>query len=158
MPVIDEKAQLLRFQILSMRNVERVTASSRSGFTVITLRGESDAYVAPRVRSDLATALGTEAPLVVDLSQATFIDSTIVGVLLEGLAESEKLERPLLLLLPDDSAPEVHRLFELTGLASLLPLVRSWDEVSSRVAAHCRCRAARYCGARRTTRRRRRRA
>ena len=52
----------------------------------------------------------------IDLSQATFIDSTIVGILLEGLAESEKLERPLLLLLPDDSAPEVHRLFELTGL------------------------------------------
>ena len=105
-------------------------------FTVITLPGESDAYVAPRVRSDLAAALGAEAPLVVDLSQATFIDSTIVGILLESLAEYEKRERPLLLLLPDDSAPEVHRLFELTGLASLLPLVRTWDEASNRVAAH----------------------
>ena len=118
-----------------MRNVESVTAPD-SGFTVITLRGESDAYAAPRIRSDLVTALNAEAPLVIDLSQATFIDSTIVGILLEGLAESEKLEHPLLLLLPDDSAPEVHRLFELTGLASLLPLVRSWDEVSSRVSAH----------------------
>jgi len=120
-----------------MRNVESVTASEPDpGFTVITLRGESDAYAAPRVRADLAAAFGAEAPLVVDLSQATFIDSTIVGVLLEGLAQSEKLERPLVLLLPDDSAPEVHRLFELTGLASLLPLVRSWDEVSSRVSTH----------------------
>ena len=43
--------------------------------------------LAPRVRSDLATALGSEAPLVVDLTQATFIDSTIVGVLLEGSRE-----------------------------------------------------------------------
>lgn len=110
-------------------------ASPDPPFTVITLTGESDAYVAPRVRSDLANALGAEAPLVVDLSQATFIDSTIVGILLESLAEYEKRERPLVLLLPDDSAPEVHRLFELTGLASLLPLVRSWDEASSRVAA-----------------------
>jgi anti-sigma B factor antagonist len=118
-----------------VRNGESVTAPD-PGFTVITLRGESDAYVAPRVRSDLAAALDGGTPLVVDLSQATFIDSTIVGVLLEGLAESEKLERALLLLLPDDSAPEVHRLFELTGLDSLLPLVRSWDEVSSRVDAH----------------------
>jgi anti-sigma B factor antagonist len=118
-----------------MRNVECVTAPA-PGFTVITLRGESDAYVAPRVRADLAAAFGTEAPLVIDLSQATFIDSTIVGILLEGLAESEKLERQLLLLLPDNSAPEVHRLFELTGLASLLPLVSSWDEVTSRVSAH----------------------
>jgi anti-anti-sigma factor len=118
-----------------LRNAEAVMASD-PGFTVIALRGEADAYVAPRIRSDLAKALGAEAPLVIDLSQATFIDSTIVGVLLEGLAEYEKLERPLLLLLPDDSAPEVHRLFELTGLTSLLPLVRSWDEVSNRVAAH----------------------
>ena len=109
---------------------------SSSGFSVIPLPGESDAYLAPRVRSDLAAALGSEAPLVVDLSRATFIDSTIVGVLLEGLAECEKRERPLLLLLPNDSAPEVHRLFELTGLAALLPLVRSWDEAESRVTAH----------------------
>lgn len=109
---------------------------SHAGFSVIALQGESDAYIAPRIRSDLATALGSEGPLVVDLTQATFIDSTIVGVLLEGLAESEKLEHPLLLLLPDDSAPEVHRLFELTGLDSLLPLVRSWNEATSRVAHH----------------------
>ena len=91
-------------------------SGSDSGFSVIALYGESDAYIAPRVRSDLATALGSEAPLVVDLTQATFIDSTIVGILLEGLADCEKRERPLLLLLPDDAAPEVHRLFEITGL------------------------------------------
>ena len=106
-----------------------------SDFSVITLRGESDAFAAPRVRSDLATALGREAPLVVDLTQATFIDSTIVGVLLEGRAGCEKRERPLVLLLPDDAAPEVHRLFEITGLDSLLPVVRSWDEAASRLSA-----------------------
>ena len=104
------------------------------GFSVVELRGESDAYTAPRIRSDLAGALGIAAPVVVDLSQATFLDSTVVGVLLEGLASSEQLERPLLLLLPDDSAPEVHRLFELTGLAALLPVVRSWDEAASRLS------------------------
>ncbi len=105
-----------------------------AGFKVITLPGESDAYTAPRFRSDLTTALGADAPLVVDLSLATFIDSTIVGVLLEGLAEYEKRERELLLLLPEDAAPEVHRLFELTGLSSLLPVVGSWDEATSRIA------------------------
>jgi anti-anti-sigma factor len=109
-------------------------AGLKPSFTVITLPGESDAYTAPRIRSDLVSALGATSPLVVDLSQATFIDSTVVGVLLEGIAECEKLERQLFLLLPDDAAPEVHRLFELTGLASLLPLVSSWDEAASRLA------------------------
>jgi anti-sigma B factor antagonist len=103
------------------------------GFTVIPIRGESDAYQAPKIQSDLTSALSSPGPLLVDLSQATFVDSTVVGVLLEGLASCEQLERPLLLLLPDESAPEVHRLFELTGLASLLPVVRSWDEAASRV-------------------------
>jgi anti-sigma B factor antagonist len=127
------RAGLSWFQNRRARNADSV-ASAELPFAVITLPGESDAYVAPRVRSDLANALGGEAPLVIDLSQSTFIDSTIVGVLLEGLADYEKQERPLLLLLPDDCAPEVHRLFELTGLASLLPVVRSWDEATTRIA------------------------
>ena len=117
-----------------MRNADTVD-DREGGFAVIKLRGEADAYSAPRIRSDLSSALGTSSPLVVDLSQATFIDSTVVGILLEGLAEYEKRERPLVLLLPDESAPEVHRLFELTGLTSLLPVVRSWDEAASRVAS-----------------------
>ena len=108
-------------------------ANPDPGYTVIALPGESDAYTAPRIRSDLATALGLDTPLVIDLSQATFVDSTVVSVLLEGLADYERIERPLLLLLPDDAAPEVHRLFEITGLATLLPLVRSWDEAASRI-------------------------
>ena len=103
------------------------------GFAVITLAGESDAFAAPRLRSELAAGIDAEAPLLVDLSGASFIDSTIVGVLLEGLAACEECERPLLLLLPDDAAPEVHRLFEITGLLSLLPVVRSWDEAQLRL-------------------------
>jgi anti-anti-sigma factor len=105
------------------------------GFTVISLRGDADVTVAPRVRSDLATARGTSAPLLVDLSGSTCVDAAVVGVLLEGLAECERDERPLLLLLPDDAAPEVQRLFEVTGLATLLPIVRSWDEAATRVFA-----------------------
>lgn len=112
-----------------------MTGGLDSSFTVIPLAGEADAYAAQRIRSDLESALGEPSPLVVDLSQSTFIDSTVVGVLLEGLAECEKRERPLLLLLPDDSAPEVHRLFELTGLAALLPVVHSWDEAAHRIAS-----------------------
>ena len=108
-------------------------AAPDGGFSVIRLRGEADSYSAPRVRNDLAAALATEAPLVVDLTRATFIDSTIVGVMLESLKQCEQLERQFLLLLPDDAAPEVHRLFQLTGLEGLLPVVRSWEEAARRL-------------------------
>ncbi|HEY7792735.1 MAG TPA: STAS domain-containing protein [Gaiellaceae bacterium] len=116
-----------------MRNLEGVNAQD-PGFAVIRLAGESDAYAAPRIRADLQGALGGSAPVVVDLSHATFLDSTVVGILLESLASSEQVELPLVLLLPDESAPEVHRLFELTGLAPLLPLVSSWDEAATRLS------------------------
>ena len=116
-----------------MRNLERVNAQDL-GFSVIRLAGESDAYSAPRIRADLQGALGGSAPVVVDLSHATFLDSTVVGILLEGLASSEQVELPLVLLLPEDGAPEVHRLFELTGLAALLPVVRTWDEAATRLS------------------------
>ena len=102
------------------------------GFAVVTLPGEADAYVAPRVRADIASALDGDAPLLIDLTGATFLDSTVVGVILESLADCEQHERPLLLLLPEGAAPEVHRLFEITGLSSLLPVVRTWDEAASR--------------------------
>jgi anti-sigma B factor antagonist len=105
-----------------------------AGFSVVRLLGEVDAYTAPRVRDDLADALVGEAPLVIDLTRATFVDSTIVGVMLESLRRCEQLERPFLLLLPEDSAPEVHRLFDLTGLEKLLPVVRSWEEAARRIA------------------------
>jgi hypothetical protein len=29
----------------------------------------------------------------------------------------------------------VHRLFEITGLAALLPVARTWDEATNRIAA-----------------------
>ena len=107
-------------------------ADPHEGFSVIRLLGEADAYTAPRVRDDLAVAIDTEAPLVIDLTGATFIDSTIVGVMLESVKKYEQLQRQFLLLLPEDAAPEVHRLFDLTGLAGLLPIVRTWEEAASR--------------------------
>ena len=119
-----------------MLNVHMTDAAAPpDGFSVVRLLGETDAYSAPRVRDDLAAALGGDAPLVVDLTRATFIDSTIVGVMLESLRRAEQLDRTFLLLLPDDGAPEIHRLFELTGLERLLPVVRSWEEAAQRLVA-----------------------
>jgi anti-sigma B factor antagonist len=57
----------------------------REGATVVSLAGELDLYNAEEVRSALAGALAEEPQmLVVDLEQVTFIDSTALGVLIEG--------------------------------------------------------------------------
>jgi anti-anti-sigma factor len=105
------------------------------GVSVLRLNGESDVLVASRLRSELASAVAREAPVVVDLTAATSIDAAVVRVLLEGLAESEKNEQVLLLLLPDDSSSAIHQLFQMTGLAGLLPVVSSWDEALRRAGS-----------------------
>ena len=102
------------------------------GVSVLRLQGEDETLQTSRLRSELANAVAGRTPVVVDLTGATSIDATVVRILLEGLAESEKREHLLLLLLPDDDASPVRRLFQLTGLEQLLPIVNSWDEALRR--------------------------
>lgn len=49
--------------------------------TVVFLRGELDIGVCPRLREILRRASGAEAGLVVDMTDATFADSSVLGVL-----------------------------------------------------------------------------
>ncbi len=103
------------------------------GVAVLRLRGENDATVAHRVRSDLSSAVDGGAPVVVDLTGATSLDAAVVRILLDGLADSEDRQRDLVLLLPAADDSPVRRLFQITGLAGLLPVASSWDEALRRV-------------------------
>ncbi|HWN20503.1 MAG TPA: STAS domain-containing protein [Gaiellaceae bacterium] len=109
-----------------------MTLAQDSGVSVLRLYGENNSLLAWRLRSELATAVAGSTPVVVDLSGATSIDAAVIRILLEGLAESEKHEQVLLLLLPDDTSSPVRQLFQMTGLAGLLPVVSSWDEALRR--------------------------
>ncbi len=109
------------------------TVDPDSGVSVLRLNGENDALLASRLRSDLAGAVRGTTPVVVDLTgAAASIDAAVIRILLEGLAESERHEQVLLLLLPEDASSPVRRLFQLTGLSGLLPVVSSWDEALQR--------------------------
>jgi len=62
-------------------------------------------------RRDLST-------LEVDLTQLRFVDSTGIGVLLRIDAEARERGAALTIIPPP---PEVHRIFELSGVAEALP-------------------------------------
>jgi anti-sigma B factor antagonist len=69
-------------------NEEPVVGVSESGDAiVVALAGELDLYHAPAVRKTLLEAVA-RAPrrLVVDLTEVTFLDSTMLGVLVEARA------------------------------------------------------------------------
>ena len=96
------------------------------GVQIVSLGGEIDAHTAPRLDDELAAALATGATrVVVDLAGTSFIDSTVVGVLLRA---DERLNghEGRLVLVSDD--PRILRVFELTGLARRFTIVRGLNE------------------------------
>jgi anti-sigma B factor antagonist len=104
----------------------------------VVVRGEHDIYTAPALRDRLDQALGAgtgadagrDKPVgvVVDLSSATFLDSSILGALLE--ARRQALEKGIgyVVCLGDAPEPGVQRILEITGLVPVFPVVRSRDE------------------------------
>jgi anti-sigma B factor antagonist len=102
---------------------------SHGDVVVVHVRGEHDIYTAPTLRDRLEEALGAGAVgVVVDLSGATFLDSSILGALLE--ARRQALERSLgyVVCLGEQPEPGVARILEITGLVPVFPVVRSRAE------------------------------
>ena len=88
------------------------------GVAIVALRGELDMTAAPVLREHVDRAAGARA-LLIDLSGATFVDSSILKELLRAGAELARYETRLVLA---GIPPTVQRLFELTRTAPLFTL------------------------------------
>lgn len=89
--------------------------------TLITFSGEHDLNTAPDLRDRLDAALAKEVPIVIDLSGAAFIDSSILGAVLDARRQAEERELGFAVALSDGAQP-VERVLEVTGLSSTLPV------------------------------------
>ena len=87
------------------------------------LRGEHEAYTAHKLGRQLEALLDEGVPVAVDLREATFIDSTVVGVLLGGKRHADELELEFLLLMGDSTGWPVRRLLEITGLDGTFEII-----------------------------------
>ena len=83
---------------------------------VLQLAGEHDLSTVPAVEAAFERIAETGTTVVVDLSDATFIDSTVIRTLLRSMERGENL----LLVVPRRGA--VRRALELTGVSKLLPV------------------------------------
>jgi anti-anti-sigma factor len=82
---------------------------------VVKVHGEIDLGTAPTLREVLRPALEHQTgPVVVDLSNVPFMDSTGVHVLVDTLRRLEAQNRPLALVCHEEG--QVHRLLALVGL------------------------------------------
>ena len=110
---------------------------------VIELGGEVDLYTAPEFKERMVQLIEEgKKQIVVDLSKATFIDSTTLGVLVGGVKRLRPAGGSLALVCTDQN---ITKIFEITGLDRVFPIHDSRDEALAvgRAAAERRGRPRR---------------
>lgn len=119
-----------------MHDVEHdftVTSSPSGDALAIAVSGQADLHTAPELRAVIGAAIDDgHRRLVVDLTEATFIDSMTLGVLLGALKRLNALAGRLVIVCPD---PHIRRVFEITSLDRVLSLAESWDDATARLGA-----------------------
>jgi anti-sigma B factor antagonist len=104
--------------------------------SVISVEGDLDLSTAPRLKWMLVDALETgHRRLVIDLSRATFMDSTALGVLVAIWRKLESGERLIVVC----TRPDVLKIFEYAGMDGAFAIFSTLDDA----LAHARERAAR---------------
>ena len=104
------------------------------GVVVVSLTGEHDLNTAPTLRERLDEALEQGDPMVLNLSEAEFIDSSIIGALLDAQRRAEEAGLGFATAL-EDGAPPVRRVLQVTGLDASLPVRGSEREAIERVSS-----------------------
>jgi anti-sigma B factor antagonist len=100
--------------------------SPQPNIALVVLAGEHDLYSEDELRERFEQALARCDHLIVDLSAAEFIDSTIIAVLVQTMRSATDLERKFNVVL--GTAPAVERILEITGLIPLLGVVPTVEQ------------------------------
>jgi anti-sigma B factor antagonist len=88
--------------------------------SIVTLRGEHDLDSSAQIRGALAGANG-RSNVVVDLSQCSFMDSSVISVLLRASNRLHERGGQLALVIPGDRHQAIRRLFDLMSIDRLMP-------------------------------------
>jgi len=84
----------------------------------VTLTGEHDAYSAGRIANEIEVILDAGMPVVIDLRDATFVDSQTLSVVLSARHRAHSAHLGFTFVLPDSTFTQVHRILRMTGLGS----------------------------------------
>jgi anti-sigma B factor antagonist len=95
---------------------------------VVVVEGEHDIYTAPTLRERLEEALGRGGGIVVDLTAATFVDSSVLGALLDARRRAIEAGQGYVVCVGDSVEPGVQRILDITGLVPVLPVLQGREE------------------------------
>jgi anti-sigma B factor antagonist len=98
-------------------DVEHLSATTAA----VVLRGEHDVYTVPALRERFSELHAQELFVIVDLSQTSFLDSSVLGAMLGATETARGQGRSVAVVLGDPPPDAVARIFEVTGLADVLP-------------------------------------
>lgn len=94
---------------------------------VVAIEGEHDIYTAPALRERLEEALERGGAVVVDLTKATFVDSSVLGALLDARRRALEGGQGFVVCVGDTVEPGVRRILDITGLVPVLPVIEGRD-------------------------------
>jgi anti-anti-sigma factor len=102
---------------------------------VVSLIGEHDAFSSARLENELAVLLDGGMRVVVDLRDASFVDSQTLSVLLSARHHAEELDLGFTVALDDGRYTHVHRLLDLTGLRSAFAIFPDLEDATAAARA-----------------------
>jgi anti-anti-sigma factor len=109
--------------------------------TVLTLRGEHDVFTRYRVLRALERAAGAQQ-VIVDLTPCAFIDSSVVGALVQAYRGAVPATQRMAVVVPPGDTV-VTRAIAQAGVCELLPVHASLGTALQRAGEHAARRAAR---------------
>ena len=104
----------------------KINTSQNNSATVVEIYGEVDLYSSPEVRTELLQLVEKKTPvIIVNLNNVTYIDSSGVATLVEGLQEMEKYSGKLKLT---NLRETVRHVFELSSLDKVFEIHKTLEE------------------------------
>jgi anti-anti-sigma factor len=111
------------------------------GTAVVVLTGEHDLSVRAEVEDILESVIGENRIVVADLSEAEFVDSTIISLLVQ--AKRDAAEQGCSFRLQLGTEAIVRRIFDVTGVLDLLEVAETREEASRETSTGMRAVADR---------------
>jgi anti-sigma B factor antagonist len=105
-----------------------VLDDSPGDVVLVVVEGEHDIYTAPTLRERLDEALGRGGGIVVDLTGATFVDSSVLGALLDSRRRALEAGQGFVVCIGHTVEPGVQRILDITGLVPVLPVLQGREQ------------------------------
>jgi anti-sigma B factor antagonist len=93
-----------------------MTLNVQSDRATVALTGEHEAYSADKLARTVQGLIDEGMSVEIDLRDTTFVDSTVVGVMLAASRRARERGQRVALLLGEGTGWPVRRMFDVTGL------------------------------------------